>query len=63
MRIFDTKVQEIKYMVLMELAWQTWRENDAFMVFNEIADEIVTKDAPPMSCCIYKDREPSLPRG
>ena len=41
MRIFDTKVQEIKYMVLMELAWQTWRENDAFMVFNEIADEIV----------------------
>ena len=56
MRIFDTKVQEIKYMVLMELAWQTWRENDAFMVFNEIADEIVKKDAPPMSCCIYKDR-------
>ena len=57
MRIFDTKVQEIKYMVLMELAWQTWRENDAFMVFNEIADEIVKKDAPPMSCCIYKDRD------
>lgn len=57
MRIFDTKVQELKYMVLMELAWQTWRGNDAFMVFNEIADEIVKKDEPPlMSCCIYKDR-------
>lgn len=56
MRIFDTKVQELKYTVLMELAWQTWRGNDAFMVFNEIADEIVKKDAPPMSCCIYKDR-------
>ena len=23
MRIFDTKVQELKYTVLMELAWQT----------------------------------------
>lgn len=57
MRIFDTKVQELKYKVLMELAWQTWRGNDAFMVFNEIADEIVKKDEPPlMSCCIYKDR-------
>ena len=57
MRIFDTKVQELKYKVLMELAWHTWRGNDAFMVFNEIADEIVTKDEPPlMSCCVYKDR-------
>lgn len=56
MRIFDTKVQELKYMVLMELAWQTWRGNDAFSVFNEIANEIVKKDEPPMSCCIYKDR-------
>lgn len=56
MRIFDTKVQELKYMVLMELAWQTWRGNDAFSVFNEIANEIVKKDKPPMSCCIYKDR-------
>lgn len=28
MRIFDTKVQELKYTVLMELAWQTWRGNE-----------------------------------
>lgn len=56
MRIFDTKVQELKYKVLMELAWQTWRENDAFAVFNEIAEEIVKKGEPTMSCCIYKDR-------
>lgn len=56
MRIFDTKVQELKYTVLMELAWQTWRGNDAFSVFNEIANEIVKKDQPAMSCCIYKDR-------
>ena len=56
MRIFDTQVQELKYKVLMELAWQTWKGNDAFMVFNEIANEIVKKGEPPMSCCIYKDR-------
>ncbi len=56
MRIFDTKVQELKYKVLMELAWQTWKGNDAFMVFNEIANEIIKKGEPPMSCCIYKDR-------
>ena len=56
MRIFDTNVQELKYKVLMELAWQTWRGNDAFMVFNEIANEIVKKGENPMRCCIYKDR-------
>ena len=56
MRIFDTNVQELKYKVLMELAWQTWRGNDAFTVFNEIANEIVKKGEPTMSCCIYKDR-------
>lgn len=55
-RIFDTNVQELKYKVLMELAYQTWLGNDAFMVFNEIANEIVKKDENPMSCCIYKDR-------
>ena len=56
MRIFDTNVQELKYKVLMELAYQTWKGNDAFSVFNSIADEIVKKGDPPMSCCIYKDR-------
>lgn len=56
MRIFDTKVQELKYRVLLEVAWQTWKGNDSFAVFNEIANEIVKKDKPPMSCCIYKDR-------
>lgn len=56
MRIFDTNVQELKYKVLMEVAYQTWLGNDSFAVFNEIANEIVKKDEPPMSCCIYKDR-------
>ena len=56
MRIFDTNVQELKYKVLMEVAYLTWLGNDSFAVFNEIANEIVKKDEPPMSCCIYKDR-------
>lgn len=56
MRIFDTNVQELKYRVLLEVAWQTWKGNDSFAVFNEIANEIVKKEEPPMSCCIYKDR-------
>lgn len=56
MRIFDTNVQQLKYTVLMEVAYQTWLGNDSFAVFNEIASEIVKKDEPPMSCCIYKDR-------
>ena len=56
MRIFDTHVQEIKYKVLTELSRQTWKGNDAFSVFNDIANEIVKKGEPTMSCCIYKDR-------
>lgn len=56
MRIFDTNVQQLKYTVLMEVAYQTWLGNDSFVVFDEIANEIVKKDKPPMSCCIYKDR-------
>lgn len=56
MKIFDNKVQELKYNVLREVASQTWRGYDAFSVFNEIANKIVKKDEPPQSCCIYKDR-------
>ena len=56
MRIFDTNVQELKYKVLMEVAYQTWLGNDSFAVFNEIANEIVKKGEPSTRCCIYKDR-------
>lgn len=56
MRIFDTYVQKLKYKVLTELSRQTWKGNDAFSVFNDIANQIVKKDEPSMSCCIYKDR-------
>lgn len=56
MRIFDNRVQKIKYQVLRELARQTWKGQDAFTAFNEIASTIVKKGEPPMRCCIYKDR-------
>nr|WP_315022992.1 monomeric [FeFe] hydrogenase [uncultured Aminipila sp.] len=56
MRIFDTKVQEIKYKVLCEVSKQTWEGHDSFAVFNDIASVIVGKDEPTIGCCIYKER-------
>ena len=56
LKLFDNKVQETKYKVLREVAYQTWKGNDAFAEFNEIASEVIPKDEPPQTCCIYKDR-------
>ena len=56
MKLFDNKVQETKYKVLREVAYQTWRGNDVFAEFNEIANNVIPKDQPPQTCCIYKDR-------
>ena len=56
MKLFDNKVQEIKYKVLREVAVQTWKGNDVFAEFNEVASGIIPKDEPPQRCCIYKDR-------
>ena len=56
MKLFDNKVQETKYKVLREVAVQTWKGNDVFAEFNEVASKIIPKDEPPQRCCIYKDR-------
>lgn len=56
MKIFDNKVQETKYNVLREVAIQTWKGNDVFAEFNEIARKVIPKDQPPQTCCIHKDR-------
>ena len=56
MKLFDNKVQEIKYKVLREVAIQTWKGNDVFAEFNEVASKVIPKDVPPQRCCIYKDR-------
>lgn len=56
MELFDNRVQETKYKVLREVAYQTWKGNDVFAEFNEIAGNVISKDEPPQTCCIYKDR-------
>lgn len=56
MRMFDTKVQEIKYKVLCEVSKQTWEGQDSFAAFNDIARVIVGEEEPTMRCCIYKER-------
>ena len=44
MRLFDNKVQEIKYKVLREVAYQAWHGNEAFAEFNTIANNVIPKD-------------------
>ena len=56
MKLFDNKVQETKYKVLREVAYQTWKGNDVFAECNEIANNVIPKGEPPQTCCIYKDR-------
>lgn len=56
MRIFDTKVQEIKYKVLCEVSKRTWEGKDSFADFNDIANVIVKQGEPLTRCCIYKER-------
>ncbi len=56
MKLFDNRVQETKYKVLREVAYQTWKGNDVFAEFNEIARNVIPMDEPPQRCCIYKDR-------
>ena len=56
MKVFDSKVQETKYKVLREVAYHAWQGQHAFSEFNEIASEVIPKNEPPQTCCIYKDR-------
>lgn len=56
MKLFENRVQEVKYKVLREVAVQTWKGNDVFAEFNEIADKVVDRNQPSQRCCIYKDR-------
>ena len=51
-KIFESRVDIIKYKVLRELARQTWAGRDAFMAFNDIANAVVKKGEPPSRCCI-----------
>ncbi|MCR4669304.1 MAG: monomeric [FeFe] hydrogenase [Clostridia bacterium] len=55
-KIFENRVEVIRYRVLRELARHAWEGHDAFTAFNDIANAVAKKGEPPMSCCIYKDR-------
>lgn len=55
MRIFDTKVQHLKYKVLREVAREAWAGTlDTNAI--DIPKRIVPGKVPTMRCCVYKER-------
>lgn len=55
MKKFDTKVQDLKYRVLREVAREAW--NDTLQEnLLDISKKIVPEKKPTMRCCIYKER-------
>ena len=55
MRLFDTKVQELKYKVLREVAREAWAGTLTEHVL-DIPGKIVPGKIPTMRCCVYKER-------
>ena len=55
MRKFDTKVQDLKYRVLREVARQAWDDRLAETAI-DIPKKIVPGKTPTMRCCVYKER-------
>lgn len=55
MRIFDTKVQHLKYKVLCEVARKAW-DDKLLEEIDEIPEIIVPGPDPTMRCCVHKDR-------
>ena len=54
-RVFDTKVQHLKYKVLREVARQAWYDTLLENVL-DIPKIIVPGKVPTMRCCVYKER-------
>lgn len=54
-RVFDTKVQYLKYKVLREVARQAWYDTLLENVL-DIPKIIVPGKVPTMRCCVYKER-------
>lgn len=55
MRKFDTKVQEMKYKVLKEVAKESWNDT----LYDNIIDipkKIITGKKPIVRCCVYKEQ-------
>lgn len=55
MRVFDTKVQYLKYKVLREVARAAWADKLTETVL-DIPKKIVPGKVPTMRCCVYKER-------
>lgn len=55
MRIFDTDVQKLKYMVLREVARRAF-EDRLIDCYPEIPPLIAPGPQPTMRCCVYKER-------
>lgn len=55
MRIFDTKVQHLKYKVLREVAKEAW-DGKLGETAIDIPKRIVPGKIPTMRCCVYKER-------
>lgn len=55
MRVFDTKVQHLKYKVLREVARQAWA-GTLLQNMLDIPKIIVPGKIPTMRCCVYKER-------
>ena len=59
--VFDTRVQELKYKVLKEIA-RSYFEGTLLEDYNDIPSKIVPGPKPTMRCCIYKERAIVLER-
>ena len=55
-RVFDTKVQLLKYKVVKAVIERAYADNLDQAVY-EIPKEIVPGPKSDMRCCIYKDRK------
>lgn len=55
MRKFDTKVQDLKYQVLREVASQAFEDN-LLSTIHDIPKKIVPGKESTMRCCVYKER-------
>ncbi len=58
---FDTRVQELKYKVLTEIA-RSYYNGTLLEDYNSIPNKIVPGPKPTMRCCIYKERAIVLER-
>ena len=55
MRKFDTKVQQLKYTVLREVARYAW-DGTLLEHMTDIPRQIIPGKTPTMRCCVYKER-------